>query len=259
MRNAWNVRVAGWISPGRERTTADNDVGERGGGADRRSDARLDDGAGDGARMALFAENENDVGKIALACSGDHIGRARTLPAHAHVERPVEAEGKAARGGIELHGGDAEVEHHAVHAIGAAIARDCVEIGKAVFDQREPAVRRLHQVGAERDRALVAVDADHFAVGGRENGAAIAAGAESGVDIDAAVMHVEEVERRRAEHGNMVGRSANDSRKAVAARRHSRTPGVLRAADWAPSWLLSARTLSVASASSFENRPGSQS
>ena len=135
--------------------------------------------------------------------------------------------------------------------IGAAVARDRVEIGKAVFDQREPAVRRLHQVGAERDRALVAVDADHFAVGGGEDRAAIAAGAESRVDIDAAVMHVEEVERRRAEHGNMGGRSASGSRKAAAARRHSRAPSALRAADWDPSWLLSARTLSVASASSF--------
>ena len=53
-----------------------------------------------------------------------------------------------------------------------AVARDRVEIGKAVFDQRQAAVRRLHQVGAERDRALVAVDADHFAVGGGEDGAA---------------------------------------------------------------------------------------
>ena len=228
------------------------------GGADRRLRARLDDGARDGARMALLAENENDIGKIALARRGDDIGRARALPAHAHVERPVEAEGKSALGVIELHGGDAEVEHHAVDGVGAAIARDRVEIGKAIFDQRQPAVRRLHQIGAERDRALVAVDADHLAVGGGEDGAGIAAGAEGGVDIDAAVMNVEEVERRRAEHGNVEGWSANDSRKAVAARRHSRAPSALRAADWAPSWPLSARTLSVASASSFWNRPGSQ-
>ncbi len=91
-----------------------------------------------------------------------------------------------------------------------------------------------------------------------KDGARIAAGAEGGVDIDAAVMNVEKVERGAAEHGNVEGWSASDSRKAVAARRHSRAPSALRAADWDPSWALSARTLSVASASSFWNRPGSQ-
>ncbi len=73
-----------------------DDVGQRRGGADRRLRARLDDGAGDGARMTLLAEQENDIGEIALARAGDDIGRARALAAHAHVERPVEAEGKSA-------------------------------------------------------------------------------------------------------------------------------------------------------------------
>ena len=40
-------------------------------------------------------------------------------------------------------------------------------------------------------------------------------------------MDIEEVERRAAEHGNVEGWSANDSRKAVAARRHFAAP------DWA--------------------------
>ena len=75
---------------------------------------------------------------------------------------------------------------------------------------------------------------------------------------DAAVTDVEEFERGAAEHGNVGGWSASDSRKAVAARRHSRAPSALRAATCEPSSPLSARTFWVASASSLRKRPGSQ-
>ena len=91
-----------------------------------------------------------------------------------------------------------------------------------------------------------------------ENQPAVAAGAEGAVDIDAAVMHVEESQRGGAEHGNMKGWSASGSRKAAAARHHSRAPGAPRPAIGEPSWPLSARTFWVASASSLRKRPGSQ-
>ena len=124
---------------------------------------------------------------------------------HAHVERPVETEREAALGGIELHGGNAEVEHHAVDCRETGVVRGVVEIGEAVFDQRQPAVRRLHQVRAQRDGVLVAVDADDLAIGRGQDGARIAAGAEGGIDIDAAVTNVEELDCGAAEHGNVVG------------------------------------------------------
>ena len=60
---------------------------------------------------------------------------------------------------------------------------------------------------------------------------AVAAGAEGAVDIDAAIAHIEKVERGAAEHGNVVGWSASDSGKAVAARHHSRAPSALRPAS----------------------------
>ena len=104
------------------------------------------------------------------------------------------AEREAALGLVELHRGDAEIEHDAVDRLVPGIARDGVEIGEAVFDQRQPAARLLDQVRAQRDRGLVAVDADHLAVGGRQNGARIAAGAEGAVDIDAAVADIEEID-----------------------------------------------------------------
>src|SRR6476661_7814712 len=104
----------------------------------------------------------------------------------------------------------------------------------------------------------VAVDADHPAIGGRQYGARVTAGAEGGVDIEAAVTDIEKLERRTAKHGNVGARSASDSARAVAARRHSRAPDESRAAASEPSAALSARTFWVASASSVANRLGSQ-
>ena len=80
MRSAWNVRVAGWMSPGRARTTdATISASARGGARSAPAARALHDGAGDGARMALLAEQEDDVGEIALARGVDHIGGARAL------------------------------------------------------------------------------------------------------------------------------------------------------------------------------------
>ena len=209
--------------------------------------AGLGDGARDAARMTLLAENENDIGEIALARAGDHIGRARAVAAHAHVERSVEAEGEAALGAIELHGRDAEVEHHAVGFREAGIVRGVIEIGKPLLDQREAAIGGLHQIRAGRDRALVAIDADNFAIGGGEDGARIAAGAEGGVDIDAAVMHVEHGKRRRAQHRNMAGHAACDSRRAAALRAHSDAPRMACAAKWASrEWAKAAKVAGAA-------------
>jgi len=57
-----------------------------------------------------------------------------------------------------LHRGDAKIEHDTVDRFVPGIARDGVEIGKAVFDQGEAAARLLDQVRAQRDRGLIAVD-----------------------------------------------------------------------------------------------------
>jgi len=44
----------------------------------------------------------------------DDVGRARPMLPHAHVERPVMTEGKAPLRLVQLHGGNADVEHHAI-------------------------------------------------------------------------------------------------------------------------------------------------
>ena len=141
MRSAWNVRVAGWMAPGRACTTRATISASARVVADRRVVARRDDGARDGARMALLAERRDDRREIALGRRGHHIGRARAVAAHAHVERTVEPEREAALGLVELHRRHAEVEHDAVDRVVAAAARDAFEIGEAILDQRQPAVR----------------------------------------------------------------------------------------------------------------------
>ena len=211
--------------------------------------------------MPFLAENENDVGEVALACRGDNIGRARPLAAHAHVERPVVPEGKSAlrrcRAASRRRRGRAR-RHRRRRSLQSCATASRLE--KRSSNQRQPALRSHLRQAPARARARLASRsmADHLAVRGGKNGAGVAAGAEGRVDIDAAVTDIEEIECGAAEHGNVAGWSASDSRKAAAAHRHSRAPSALRAAVWDPSSPLSARTFWVASASSLRKRPGSQ-
>ena len=159
---------------------------------------------------------------------------------------------------IELHRGNAEVEHRAVDLLEAAASRRGLQVGELGLDQGQAAVRLVHEVGAERDGAPITIDADHAAVRGAEDGARVAAGAKCRVEVDAAVAHREKLDGEPAEHGNVTSQSASDSSFAAAARHHSRAPGGPSAVTREPSCFLSARTFSVASASSARKRPGSQ-
>src|SRR5262249_56987557 len=103
-----------------------------------------------------------------------------------HGERTSGAEGKAAGGLVELHRGDAKVEHDAVHRVVAAALGDRLQVGESDFHQGEPAARRLHEVGGALDRVVIAIDGDDVAIRRGENRAAGAAGAEGAVDGGAA-------------------------------------------------------------------------
>ena len=130
--------------------------------------AGLYDGAGHGARVPLFAELENDIGKVFLTRGAHEIGHGRALPAHAHVERPVIAKGESALGLIELHRGDAEVEHDAIDRL---VARHVLEFGEIRFDESQATLRLLDQIGAEQERGLIAINTETLppARGSREN------------------------------------------------------------------------------------------
>ena len=72
--------------------------------------AGADDGGGDGAGAALLAEVVEDIGEAVLLERVDQVRGGRALfgvpmfeREHAHVERTIVLEGKAAFGLIELH------------------------------------------------------------------------------------------------------------------------------------------------------------
>src|SRR5690606_34277915 len=54
------------------------------------------DGPGNTAGMALLAEKAENARHVPRLELIDHVGGARPLPTHAHVERPFQAEGEAA-------------------------------------------------------------------------------------------------------------------------------------------------------------------
>src|SRR5712691_593076 len=183
---------------------AGDDVGKRARGRDRRVLARGDDGAGYAARMALLAENVDDVGKLGLGRLRDHVRRRRPVLPHPHVERTVETEGKAAPGLVELHGGDADVHHDAVDSREALRRANVSQVGKPLFDQRQPAGRALDQIEPAGNGGAVTVDADQSGSRDIEDRAAVAAGPEGGVDIDTARMRAQHLNRLAAENRNMA-------------------------------------------------------
>ena len=159
------------------------------------------DRARDRPGMAFFAEGSDDEGEVAFARARDHVGGVRTVATHAHVERPVEAEREAACGLVELHRRNPEIEHN---AIGRGRSDDRFQIGEALFVEFETAGRGIHQSGALRDGAGVAIDADHAGARHLQNGARIAAGAEGRIDIDTAVPDIEPSRGASGEHGDMA-------------------------------------------------------
>ena len=216
-----------------------------------------DDGAGDRARMALLAELEDDVGEIALGRLCHHVGGARAVAAHAHVERPVEPEREAALGLVELHRGDAEIEHDAVDR---SWPNFCGDVDRAPRSAPRPASVVHRPTAPDPAPCATALWSRSMpmtcAIGRREDRARVAAGAERAVDIDAAVADVQKLDSRPREHGNVTGRSASDSGPSLPAiipvpRRIFRRS--LEAAA-----ILAARAVRVAPMTRARKRPGSQ-
>src|SRR5215471_1082385 len=154
MRSAWKVRVAGWMrSRPRVLAVGFQDAGER-----------------------RFGER---VHEIRGGCSQARI--------HAHIERAVMAEGKAALGFIELEGRDAEIESDSVGGENAPLSQELFHFREPAMDERETAIKALDQHPAPRNRGGIAIDGvDHAARAG-EKLRRIAAAAEGGIDIDRVV------------------------------------------------------------------------
>ena len=112
---------------------------------------------------------------------------------------------KSTAGGVELHRRNAEIEHHTIDHREAGIARNRIEICKSILDQCQTASGLIDQVGAESDGGLIAIDADHAAIGRGENRAGVAPRTERAVDVDTALPRLEQLDRGTAEHGNVEG------------------------------------------------------
>ena len=173
------------LSLARRRHHPVDDRGQPAGGGDRFLVAGADDGAGDAARGALLAVIPQDRRKRLLVQPHHDVGGAVAGFRHPHVERPVEAEGEAALGLVELRRADAEVEGDAVESrVGPG---KIAHFGKAAFAKLQPRAVRFGKPRAAGDGVGVAVDGDDAAGGGGQDGLAIAAVSEGGVEIGAAV------------------------------------------------------------------------
>ena len=131
---------------------------------------------------------------------------------------------KPRAGIVELHGGDADVEHHAIDA-GVAMPRAIASSSEkrpSTSVSRPP--RRMLQRGAGGDGRRVAIDGDHGGAG-IEDGAAVAARAESAVDEGATGVGSEVSHDLVEKNRNVAGRSASSTlRHGAAARAHSPPP-----------------------------------
>ena len=164
----------------------------------------FDDGARHGARASLLAIVVDDVGEHALIGLVDELGRALAARLHPHVERPVIAEREAALGLVELHRGDADIEHDAVerrHLEALGLFRQRTE---ARFGQGQPPAHRRDETGTAGDRTRVAVEREQRRLRlALQKRARIAAGAEGAVEIAAACFKGERVERLFHQHRDM--------------------------------------------------------
>ncbi len=78
------------------------------------------------------------------------------------------------------------------------------EMRELALHQGEAAGKVLHEVLAARDGVGIAVDAEHAAIGGFEDGARIAAATERAVDIVRAVLGRQHLQHLREHHGAMA-------------------------------------------------------
>ncbi len=157
--------------------------GERGPGAPA-GDLR-----GDAAREALLAVAVQDVGQRRLVVGVHDVGRGqRRRRIHPHVQRCVLGVREAAFGAVELHGGHAEVEEHAVDGFDCGVAGFGQGSGDVVIPglhQRDSVGERGQPLPGDVQRAGVAVEPDQPQAGKvGEEALCVPGRAEGGVDQD---------------------------------------------------------------------------
>ncbi len=120
------------------------------------------------------------------------------------------AERKAALGLVELHGRNADVEHHAVGRFHAVLAGNLVQIGEFAAHDQEPVAPARHHFLARGDCRRIAVDGDHIGACLQDR-LAVAAGAESAVDDCGAGARRQCGKDLVEQYRNMTHRSASNA------------------------------------------------
>ena len=127
--------------------------------------------------------------------------------------------GEAALRLVELHGGHADVEDHAVDRL----IRIFVQPGKGPLHETQPSAGRgLHRLPVA-DRVGIAVDRNHPGTR-REQRARVAAGAERSVDENLPLRRIERPQHLVEKNRNVAGRSATGVVEAAGTRHHSVSP-----------------------------------
>ena len=139
------------------------------------------------AGLAFLAQPEDDVRKVAFRHGVDHIGRSWPGCAHAHVERAVLHEGKAALAFIDLEARDADIEHDAVDHLMPGIVDKRVHLAEPAKQRCQARCFSGQFLGAQ-DGIQIPVDGQHAALGREEDGARITAAAERAVNDPVAVL-----------------------------------------------------------------------
>ena len=154
---------------------------------------RADDGAGDTAGAGLLAEFVDEVGELLLGEGVDEVSGGGALRREAHIERARPPEAEAAVLGVELAGGEAEIEEESVggnEVVDMGLAFEGVEVG---VGEDDPVAVGQESAGGVFDSLGVGVEPEDPAArgGGVEDGRGVSAVADGAVDVGAAVADVE--------------------------------------------------------------------
>jgi len=159
------------------------------------------DRAGYPTRLTLLAIGVEDVRDLALIGAIEPIRCALAGLAHPHVQRRIrEAEGKAAPGPVEMHGGHADIERHAIDRLDARRVQQRIHLREIAGDEPDRSIARGDHVLAFRDRVRVLVDREDMRAAAG-HGAAVAARAERAVDMDLARGDGERMQHFVEQHG----------------------------------------------------------
>jgi len=113
---------------------------------------------GDTAGRTLLAETVEYIGQGCLPGGIDKVRGSRPLAVHAHIERAVGLEGKAACRVVDLHGRHADVEHNAVEIKKPALPRRLVEPSKSLLYKTKPPLCFGHEPGSAGNCGRVAIE-----------------------------------------------------------------------------------------------------